>query len=335
MNLRADSRIAANLNTMKMLIFLIIVGFSLPVEALRYGTDLDESQWITDSSPYSCRLEHYIAGYGTGAFVHLAGEDRRLELDGQGIQFGKAKIGVMAQPPSWQPSRFAQDLANIQIEHGELHLNELVSTRVATELLGGMMISFQGSLKENEAQPLEVNLSTVGFRGAFDVFTACEDQLLPASFSQLERSRIQYKVGQIEVDGAGRAVLRDIARYLEVDESVQQIFIDGHTDNAGLTRDNVKMSEQRAELVRDFLLSLGVSSKMLVVRFHAEKYPVVRNNTAANRAKNRRTTVRLSREFIPQLEPQDSLQQVKPAAQTSSAIAAADDEALPDNIEIE
>lgn len=297
----------------------------MPVSALRYGTAMDESQWIADSSPYVCRLEHYISGYGVGAFVHHAGEDRRLELDGQGIMFGSSKIDVQAKPPSWQPGRLSQDLAHIKVDHGELHLDELTSTRVATQLLGGMMVAFSGSLKENEAQKLEVQLSTVGFRGAFDDFTACEDKLLPANFAQLERSRIQYKSGQIELDGAARNLLRKIVRYLEVDESVRQIFIDGHTDNAGLTRDNVKISQQRAELVRDYLITLGINEEMLVVRFHAEKYPVVRNTSAANRAKNRRTTVRLSRDFVPQtpLNPEES--GVEPEGQTVAAAVPTED----------
>jgi outer membrane protein OmpA-like peptidoglycan-associated protein len=283
---------------------LAAIVWTVPAGALRYATDMDESQWITDASPYVCRLEHHIAGYGTGAFVHHAGEDRRLELDGQGISFGETEIKVLAEPPTWQPRKPPFSLAAVQIKHGELHLDEQLSSQVAAELLGGMMIAFRGKLKESEAQPLEVHLSTVGFRGAFDDFTVCEDQLLPANFAQLERSRIQYKTGQIEVDGVGRGLLRKIVRYLEVDSSVKQIFIDGHTDSVGMTRNNVKVSQQRAELVRDFLVSRGVDEQMLVVRYHAEKYPVASNDTPANRAKNRRTTVRLSRVFTPQVEPE-------------------------------
>ena len=323
---------------MKAFVFLAVivaVGSAVPAGALRYATEMDESQWVTDVSPYVCRLEHYIAGYGTGAFVHHAGEDRRLELDGQGIMFGKADIRVLAEPPNWQPRKTPSGLAQIQVKHGELHLNEQLSSKVATELLGGMMIAFRGNLKENEAQPLEVHLSTVAFRGAFDDFTACEDQLLPANFAQLERSRIQYQSGQIELDGAGRGLLKNIARYLEVDSTVRQIFIDGHTDSAGMTRDNVRVSQQRAELTRDYLVSLGVPEQMLVVRYHAEKYPVARNNTPANRAKNRRTTIRLSKVFIPQEEPEPLPSESLPiVAEDESALATTETRELAPGVEV-
>jgi hypothetical protein len=48
--------------------------------------------------------------------------------------------------------------------------------------------------------------------------------------------------------------------------------------------------------VTNYLLDKGVSEEMIVTRYHGESYPVVKNSGNRNRAKNRRTTVRLSRE---------------------------------------
>ena len=71
---------------------------------------------------------------------------------------------------------------------------------------------------------------------------------------------------------------------------------------------------------------------MLVVRYHAEKYPVARNNTPANRAKNRRTTVRLSRVFTPQVEPEieNTLESdsAMPEADPAPSPAAAEEESV-------
>jgi outer membrane protein OmpA-like peptidoglycan-associated protein len=294
---------AASLKAMKNLIFLLfgLFGlFGLNAFGLKYETGLDTSQWVNDGSRFSCRLEHYITGFGTGAFVHNAGEDRRLALDGQGIAFGGESVIVRAVPPNWRPGGNGLALGQLKPVQGEVQVGETLATNIASELLGGMMITFEGALRESVTQPIAVQLSTVGFRKAFDDFAICEDQLAAASFSQLERSRIQYKVGQIELGATGKRLLSKIANYLGVDSTVQQIFIDGHTDDTGLTRDNIVMSRQRAERVRDYLLGKGVPKEMLVVRFHAEKYPVARNTSAGNREKNRRTTVRLSREYEPQ-----------------------------------
>ena len=56
------------------------------------------------------------------------------------------------------------------------------------------------------------------------------------------------------------------------------------------------VSKIRAELVTNYLLGKGISKEMIVTRYHGESYPVVKNTANRNRAKNRRTTVRLSRE---------------------------------------
>tara|TARA_R110002072_G_scaffold31735_5_gene97555 strand:- start:35497 stop:36498 length:1002 start_codon:yes stop_codon:yes gene_type:complete len=296
--------LAASLKGMKNLIYILLLipasFFAGNAHGLKYETGLDASQWVNESSPFACRLEHYIQGYGTGAFLHIAGEQRKLSLDGQGIAFGSLPVNVYAKPPNWRPGTQPQTLAQLTPSGGELQVGEQLATNIASGLLGGMMVAFAGTLKESESQPIEVSLSTVGFRQAFDEFAICEDQLLPANFSQLERSRIQYAVGQVDLDDHAKGLLNKIVRYLEVDNSVKQLFIDGHTDDTGLTKDNIVMSQQRAEQVCDYLINQGVASDMLVMRYHAEKYPVARNTTAANKAKNRRTTVRLSREFTPQ-----------------------------------
>mgnify|MGYP003652705333 FL=1 len=308
----------ASLKDMKHLIFFLLGSVAPFAFALKYESSMDVSQWVNDVSPFACRLEHYITGYGTGAFVHLAGEQRQLSLDGQGIAFGGERVSVRAMPPKWKPGGRAAFLAELVPTEGEVRVGEAVATDVASELLRGMMVTFEGALKESGDQPVAVYLSTVGFRQAFDSFTACEDQLLPASFDQLERSRIQYPVGVIELSDKAKELLHKIVQYLNVDASVQQIFVDGHTDDTGLTKDNIVMSQQRAERVRDYLLNLGVSPEMLVVRYHAEKYPVVPNTSAQPRAKSRRTTIRLSREFEPQPEPEKSSEPAESAVASAT-----------------
>lgn len=310
---------AASLNAMKNLIFFLFGVCALNAFGLKYETELETSQWVNDSSRFACRLEHYITGFGTGAFLHNAGEDRRLALDGQGIAFGGKAVTVRAIPPNWRPGGKGIALGQLKPGQGDVRVGEMLATNIASELLGGMMISFEGALRESETQPMAVQLSTVGFRRAFDEFAVCEDQLAAANFSQLERSRVQYKVGQIELDDTGKRLLSKIANYLNIDNMVLQIFIDGHTDDTGLTRDNIVMSQQRAERVRDYLLGEGVPEDMLVMRYHAEKYPVARNTSAVNRAKNRRTTVRLSREFEPQPQVVDKSDEVdEPSAVASN-----------------
>ena len=48
--------------------------------------------------------------------------------------------------------------------------------------------------------------------------------------------------------------------------------------------------------MQEYLQANGVPEAQITLRFHGERYPLVRNDSAAARAKNRRVTLRLERE---------------------------------------
>ena len=78
-----------------------------------------------------------------------------------------------------------------------------------------------------------------------------------------------------------RALLKD-AYYIE---------IDGHTDNVGDENDNMVLSEQRAESVRDYLVSKGLDDSKVVTTGMGATMPIASNDTEEGRAKNRRVQV--------------------------------------------
>ena len=95
---------------------------------------------------------------------------------------------------------------------------------------------------------------------------------------------------------ATRERLDLIALYVSADDSIQSIYVDGHSDNLGRRLLNRDLSKRRAEVVTRYLVQLGVPEDKIVTRYHGERYPVVPNTSAENRARNRRVTVRLERE---------------------------------------
>lgn len=82
--------------------------------------------------------------------------------------------------------------------------------------------------------------------------------------------------------------LNDVVAILKADESLL-LSIDGHTDAQGNDEYNQKLSENRAKAVKDYLVSKGISESRLTSTGYGETKPVADNNTAAGRAKNRRT----------------------------------------------
>jgi len=67
-----------------------------------------------------------------------------------------------------------------------------------------------------------------------------------------------------------------------------RVEIQGYTDNIGSEEYNMKLGEKRAQTVKDYLVSRGVSADRLTTRSFGESQPIADNKTAAGRAVNRR-----------------------------------------------
>ncbi|MDA0194746.1 MAG: OmpA family protein [Bacteroidetes bacterium] len=81
--------------------------------------------------------------------------------------------------------------------------------------------------------------------------------------------------------------LKDVLSYFGTG-AIDVLQIDGHTDSKGSEAYNLKLSEKRANTVRDFFTENGISTDKLKVIPHGELDPAVPNDSDENRSKNRR-----------------------------------------------
>jgi outer membrane protein OmpA-like peptidoglycan-associated protein len=77
-----------------------------------------------------------------------------------------------------------------------------------------------------------------------------------------------------------------------------KIDVEGHTDNVGSDEYNQKLSEQRANSVREYLTTQGVPQNMVTSKGFGEGQPVADNNSAAGRQQNRRVELVVSGDII-------------------------------------
>jgi outer membrane protein OmpA-like peptidoglycan-associated protein len=77
-----------------------------------------------------------------------------------------------------------------------------------------------------------------------------------------------------------------------------KIQVEGYTDSVGTPEYNLKLSEQRANSVRDYLLAQGVPADSMTAVGFGEANPVAGNDTAAGRQQNRRVEMVVSGEPI-------------------------------------
>jgi len=76
------------------------------------------------------------------------------------------------------------------------------------------------------------------------------------------------------------------------------LAIEGHTDNTGTAQVNQSLSEQRANAVRNYLISQGLNSASLSAGGLGMNNPIADNGTAEGRQKNRRVEIIVSGEVI-------------------------------------
>jgi len=70
-----------------------------------------------------------------------------------------------------------------------------------------------------------------------------------------------------------------------------KVEIQGHTDSTGSPPYNLKLSQKRADSVRDYLVYGGVNADQLVTKGYGQTQPAASNKTAEGRAKNRRVVM--------------------------------------------
>ena len=99
----------------------------------------------------------------------------------------------------------------------------------------------------------------------------------------------------IELDAAAKKHLDVILAFMRADPTVNHVELDGHSDNSGNRLTNRDLSRRRALAVMEYLKANGVPEEHIVMRFHGEQFPLVPNNSPANRARNRRVNIELER----------------------------------------
>jgi len=85
--------------------------------------------------------------------------------------------------------------------------------------------------------------------------------------------------------------LNELVEYMLMKKSLK-IEIAGHTDNVGNKEANQKLSEDRANAVRAYLVKKGVDAARVIAKGYGDTQPVAENTTDAGKQKNRRTEVR-------------------------------------------
>lgn len=266
-----------------------------PALALTFQTPLEHVEWTVEGDRFECRLAQPVQGFGEGGFVRRAGEAPTFELQAQERWLSRGSAQLMAAAAPWRVNQADLHLGVVLLDdQGDvLQTSKQQAGRLLTALLEG-----RGPLirhRTGQGDALEVRMLPARFSAAYQRYLECTAGLLPYNFDQLKQTRIGFVDTNMVLSESAKKRLQSIVDYIKEDPSVNQIELDGHADSWGNRLSNRELSRQRALTVKEFLVEKGIPEEQIIVRFHGERYPLKPNNTAANRALNRRVNVVLSR----------------------------------------
>ena len=117
------------------------------------------------------------------------------------------------------------------------------------------------------------------------------DHILPSkSFTP-----VYFIFNSSELDENSKKYLKELYEKILLNGAAK-IELIGHTDNIGTEESNQELSVKRAEVVKRFLMDLGIKGANIIVTGKGENEPIVPNTTLEDRAKNRRVEVKIMEE---------------------------------------
>jgi OOP family OmpA-OmpF porin len=101
---------------------------------------------------------------------------------------------------------------------------------------------------------------------------------------------VLFATGKADIASGSQQNIDRLADFLKKYPN-RNLLIEGYTDNTGSVDANVKLSQQRADAVRDLLVSRGIPPQRITTKGYGPKYPLVDNTSAAGRQQNRRVEI--------------------------------------------
>lgn len=105
--------------------------------------------------------------------------------------------------------------------------------------------------------------------------------------STIELNNVEFDFNKATLRAESFEELDNVVKFLNDNPSVE-IELAGHTDNIGDDNYNLKLSQERAESVKNYLVEKGISESRLIAKGYGESRPIASNQTEQGRDQNRR-----------------------------------------------
>ncbi|AUD07132.1 OmpA family protein [Spirosoma pollinicola] len=98
---------------------------------------------------------------------------------------------------------------------------------------------------------------------------------------------LQFVQSKTELLPDAQPALEQLLQFMQGQPTVE-IELSGHTDNQGDFDENLKLSKQRVDVVKDYLVKSGIAANRITTRGYGPTRPIASNNSETTRQQNRR-----------------------------------------------
>ena len=129
-----------------------------------------------------------------------------------------------------------------------------------------------------------------------DVLLRPLDQETPPKISLNEKiilNNILFETNKAEIQEASKPELNELVAFLNLSEKYH-LKIMGHTDSQGNMDQNIVLSNNRANSIKQFLIENGIDESRIKAVGFGSAYPIVNNDSEENRKINRRVEIKIT-----------------------------------------
>ena len=278
---------------------LVSVSVNTSAALRQYNAKVENSDWqLKGESRLRCTLSHKLPGYGEAMFSSFASKQLNMEFELDMLLLPKSYgvAAVYSVPPKWMPGHVQLTIAEMSIRkqyNGDLP--EQAAWTMLTELEKGFWPTIYYQDWYNQYDRVAVALNASNFAMPYEKFVSCVANLLPYSFQDIAHTVLTYHFNNTNLTKYSQKRLAMIGEYLKQDTDLELVLLDGYTDSFGARAINKEISAQRAEEIKAFLSTMGVSPERIEITGHGERRHIAPNTNASTRAKNRRVVIRMSK----------------------------------------
>jgi len=200
----------------------------------------------------------------------------------------KAKAEKLAEQNALQlkKEQSATATALLAVEEAKSKLDTLTKERAEMEKLAKEKAEAQ-RIAQEKAENERIAQEEAKAKKEAEEKTASKKVAKEKLLNAFTLTQVEFKINSMELTSDSKKLLDATAKvmkdYIEFHYKIQ-----GHTDSRGKEEFNIKLSANRAEQVKQYLVSQGVQEELLSTEGVGSAQPIADNETTEGRFKNRR-----------------------------------------------